>query len=83
MVFQSYALYPHMTVEANLAFGLKMRKMSRDEITTRVQDVAQVLGIDDLLQPQTAARFPVASGNGWPSGEPSCAIPTFSFSTNR
>ncbi len=49
MVFQSYALYPHMTVEANLAFGLKMRKMSRDEITTRVKDAAQVLGISDLL----------------------------------
>lgn len=49
MVFQSYALYPHMTVEANLAFGLKMRKMSRDEITSRVKDVAQVLGIADLL----------------------------------
>ena len=38
MVFQSYALYPHMTVEANLAFGLRMRKLSRDEITTRVAD---------------------------------------------
>jgi len=49
MVFQSYALYPHMTVEANLAFGLKMRKLSRDEITSRVGDAARILGIDDLL----------------------------------
>jgi multiple sugar transport system ATP-binding protein len=49
MVFQSYALYPHMTVEANLAFGLKMRKMSRDEITSRVSEVARVLGIADLM----------------------------------
>ncbi len=49
MVFQSYALYPHMTVEANLAFGLKMRKLSRDEITSRVGNAARILGIDDLL----------------------------------
>ncbi len=49
MVFQSYALYPHMTVEANLAFGLKMRKLSRDEITRRVGEAAKVLGIDELL----------------------------------
>jgi len=50
MVFQSYALYPHMTVEANLALGLKMRKLSRDEITSRVSDAARILGIADLLQ---------------------------------
>jgi multiple sugar transport system ATP-binding protein len=49
MVFQSYALYPHMTVEANLAFGLKMRKLSREEITNRVAEAARVLGIDELL----------------------------------
>lgn len=49
MVFQSYALYPHMTVEANLAFGLKMRKLSREEITSRVDEAAKVLGIADLM----------------------------------
>jgi multiple sugar transport system ATP-binding protein len=49
MVFQSYALYPHMTVEANLAFGLKMRKLSRQEITNRVSEAAKVLGIAELL----------------------------------
>jgi len=49
MVFQSYALYPHMTVAANLAFGLKMRKVPRDEIQPRVAAAAKVLGIDDLL----------------------------------
>jgi len=49
MVFQSYALYPHMTVEANLAFGLKMRKLSRQEISDRVTDAARILGIDTLL----------------------------------
>jgi multiple sugar transport system ATP-binding protein len=49
MVFQSYALYPHMTVEANLAFGLKMRKLSKDEINKRVGEAAKILGIDELL----------------------------------
>ncbi len=55
MVFQSYALYPHMTVEANLAFGLKMRKLSRDEITSRVGEAARILGIDELLHRKPAA----------------------------
>jgi len=49
MVFQSYALYPHMTVRDNLAFGLKMRKMAKDEIVQRVKAAAEVLGIPDLL----------------------------------
>ncbi len=49
MVFQSYALYPHMSVRDNLAFGLKMRKMARDEIATRVDQAADVLGIAELL----------------------------------
>ena len=49
MVFQSYALYPHMSVRDNLAFGLKMRKMARDEIVTRVGRAAEILGIDELL----------------------------------
>lgn len=49
MVFQSYALYPHMTVFDNLAFPLKMRKYSKDEISRRVREVAQLLRIDHLL----------------------------------
>jgi len=49
MVFQSYALYPHMTVWDNLAFGLKLRKIPRDEIRKRVEDVSEILGLDDLL----------------------------------
>src|ERR671911_1617423 len=40
MVFQNYALYPHLTVRANLGFGLKLRKTSKDDITSRVNDVA-------------------------------------------
>jgi len=49
MVFQSYALYPHMTVRENLAFGLKLRKHSRAEIETRVGGAAELLELDELL----------------------------------
>jgi multiple sugar transport system ATP-binding protein len=49
MVFQSYALYPHMTVYDNMAFGLKLRKMPKDEIKKRVQTAAEILGIEALL----------------------------------
>jgi len=49
MVFQNYALYPHMTVYENMAFGLKLRKYSKPEIDTRVKDAAQILGIADYL----------------------------------
>jgi multiple sugar transport system ATP-binding protein len=49
MVFQSYALYPHMTVAENIGFGLKLRKMPKDEIAKRVQDAANMLGLDELL----------------------------------
>jgi multiple sugar transport system ATP-binding protein len=49
MVFQNYALYPHMTVYKNMAFGLKLRKTPKDEIHQRVTDAATLLGIQDLL----------------------------------
>jgi multiple sugar transport system ATP-binding protein len=49
MVFQSYALYPHMTVYDNMAFGLKLRKTAKEEIKSRVQEAADILGIDTLL----------------------------------
>jgi multiple sugar transport system ATP-binding protein len=49
MVFQSYALYPHMTVRQNLEFGLKIRKMPRAEIDKLVNNTAQMLGIDHFL----------------------------------
>ncbi|MCK5761717.1 MAG: ATP-binding cassette domain-containing protein, partial [Candidatus Izimaplasma sp.] len=49
MVFQSYALYPHMTVYDNMAFGLKLRKMAKDEIERRVQNAADVLGLTAYL----------------------------------
>ena len=49
MVFQSYALYPHMSVYDNMAFGLKLRKYPKDEIKRRVDEAAAILGIEDLL----------------------------------
>jgi multiple sugar transport system ATP-binding protein len=49
MVFQDYALYPHMTVRQNMAFGLKLRKLPKSEIETHVQETAGILGIKDLL----------------------------------
>ena len=50
MVFQSYALYPHMSVFDNMAFGLKLRKLPSDEIKTRVHEAAALLELSDLLQ---------------------------------
>jgi multiple sugar transport system ATP-binding protein len=55
MVFQNYALYPHMTVEQNLAFGLQQRKTPKDEIRRRVSDVARMLGLEDYLKRKPAA----------------------------
>ncbi|MBI5463529.1 MAG: ATP-binding cassette domain-containing protein, partial [Ignavibacteriales bacterium] len=49
MVFQNYALYPHMTVYENMAFGLKLRKYSRNEIDQRVREAAQILDIEGYL----------------------------------
>jgi multiple sugar transport system ATP-binding protein len=49
MVFQNYALYPHMTVYQNMAFGLKLRKFKKAEIDQRVRDAADILGINELL----------------------------------
>jgi multiple sugar transport system ATP-binding protein len=50
MVFQNYALYPHMNVRDNMGFGLKIRKFSKHEIDSRVQEAADILGIHDLLE---------------------------------
>jgi multiple sugar transport system ATP-binding protein len=54
LVFQSYALYPHMTVRGNLAFGMKARRESRAHIRTRVQEVAETLGVRELLDRRPA-----------------------------
>ena len=54
MVFQSYALYPHMSVFENMAFGLRVRRLPRDEIRKRVHGAAETLGITELLQRKPA-----------------------------
>ena len=50
MVFQNYALYPHMTVYNNMAFGLKLAKTDKDEIDRRVKEAARVLGLQEFLE---------------------------------
>ena len=55
MVFQNYALYPHMTVEQNLAFGLQQRKTPKDETRRRVLSVAKMLGLEDYLKRKPAS----------------------------
>ena len=54
MVFQNYALYPHMTVYDNMAFGLKLRKYKKDEIKKRVNEAAEILGLTELLNRKPA-----------------------------
>jgi multiple sugar transport system ATP-binding protein len=55
MVFQNYALYPHMTVRQNLAFGLKLQKLPKAEWRRRVEEVAKTLGLDELLDRKPSA----------------------------
>lgn len=55
MVFQNYALYPHMTVFDNMAFGLKLRKYDKDEIKKRVDEAAAILGLSEYLDRKPAA----------------------------
>jgi len=50
MVFQSYALYPHLSVYENIAFGLKLKKVAKEEIDARVQDAARILGLENFLK---------------------------------
>lgn len=59
MVFQNYALYPHMNVYENMAFGLKLRKFKKDDIDKRVRDAARILGLTEMLD-----RKPKAMSGG-------------------
>src|SRR6476661_4626657 len=59
MVFQSYALYPHMSVEQNIGFGLRLRRTPRDDIRSRVRDAAKILGLEPYL-----ARKPAELSGG-------------------
>ena len=57
MVFQNYALYPHMSVYENMSFGLRLKKVPKDEIARRVENAAQILDISELLAAQTEAAL--------------------------
>jgi multiple sugar transport system ATP-binding protein len=65
MVFQSYALYPHMSVYDNMAFGLKLRKVPKDEIKRRVQQAAEILGIQALLDRKPPAGWSAPARRSW------------------
>src|SRR6187455_1196914 len=54
MVFQSYALYPHMSVRKNIGYGLKVRRVPKDEARRRVEEVAELLGLEELLERKPA-----------------------------
>ena len=81
MVFQSYALYPHMTVADNMAFSLKLRKADATVISERVSKAAKILNLEPYLR-ATRASFPAGSANGSRWVVPSCATPRCSCSTS-
>ena len=74
MVFQNYALYPHMTVRENMGFALKLAKVDKGEIERKVEEAAKIL---DLTSTSTASRptSPAASASAWRWAARSCAIP--------
>src|SRR5215218_5166238 len=55
MVFQNYALYPHLSVRGNLGFGLRLRRVEKEARERRVQDVARILGLDEVLDRKPGA----------------------------
>ena len=69
MVFQNYALYPHMTVYENMAFGLKIRKVPKDEIDKKVHEAAKILDLEHLLD-RKPKRYPAARDSVWPWDAP-------------
>jgi multiple sugar transport system ATP-binding protein len=71
MVFQNYALYPHMSVYENMAFALKLRKTSKSEIDRRVKEAAQLLQLDEYLsQAEGALRWPAPACRHGPRHRP-------------
>nr|BFE81180.1 hypothetical protein GCM10020093_037810 [Planobispora longispora] len=82
MVFQNYALYPHMTVEENLAFGLKLRKMPKAEISKRVGEAARMLGLEQYLK-RKPPPCPAVSASVSRWAAPSCASRRPSSWTSR
>ena len=82
MVFQDYALYPHMSVRKNLGYGLKVRGTPRKEVSQRVESVATMLGLDVLLERRPGASLAV-SASVWPWAGRSFASPKSFSWTNH
>ena len=82
MVFQNYALYPHMTVYDNMAFGLKLRKFSKEEIKRRVEEAARILGIEQYLA-ESQRLFQAVRDSVLLSVVLSFVTRRYSFLTNR
>ena len=77
MVFQNYALYPHMSVFDNMAYGLKIAKVPKDEINLRVQKAAEILELEELLRKKTKSiiwRTKTKSCNGKSNCKKSCGL---------
>ena len=83
MVFQSYALYPTMTVAGNLSFGLRVRGMQRDEIAARVRRIAELLQLDSRCWRASPRSYPAASASASRSGAHWCATPGYFCSMSR
>ena len=83
MVFQSYALYPHLSVYDNIAFGLKVKKVPKAEIERRVQEAARILGPDRRSWSASRARSRAASASASRWGGRSCASRPRSSWTSR
>lgn len=82
MVFQNYALYPHMTVRDNMSFSLMLAKLPKDAIETQVHKAADILGLKDLLD-RFLANFQAVNANAWPWAAPSYATRRCFYLTNR
>jgi multiple sugar transport system ATP-binding protein len=80
MVFQNYALYPHMSVYENMAFGLRLRNFPKEEIDRRVREASAMLGLDAYLSRKPKA---LSGGQRQRVAARSSASRRFSFSTNR
>ena len=75
MVFQDYALYPHMTVRDNMSFGLRQQRLEATTITRQVAAAAEMLGLGPLLERRPAELSAAASGSASRSAARWCAIP--------
>jgi ABC-type sugar transport system ATPase subunit len=82
MVFQEFALYPHLTVERNISFGMRARKVDRNEMERRVAEASDMLGLDHV-QERHRPSCPAVSASASRSLAPLCASPASSCWTSR